>query len=154
MSKLIAYFSASGVTAKAAKALASQIGADTYEIEASPVFTREDLDWTNKNSRCYKEMHDDACRPPLGQPVPDVSKYSDIIVAFPIWWGVEPRQVNTFLDGIDISGKRLTVFATSGGSPVGPSENHLKKLYPKGDWAGCVLANNGDPVSWAEKLGY
>ena len=153
MSKLIAYFSASGVTARAAKDLATEIGADLYEIAAAPAFSQADLDWTDKNSRCYKEMHDDACRPPLAQPVPDVSGYDEIVIAFPIWWGIEPRQVDTFLDSVKVSGKKFAVLTTSGGSPVGPSVDHLKKLYPDGNWTAGIRVSGGSASSWAKELG-
>ena len=115
---LVAYFSASGVTARVAKEIAAATGAELHEIRPAQPYTRADLDWTNKNSRSSVEMNDPACRPALAEAAPDMGKYDTVFLGFPIWWYVEPRIVDTFLDGCDLTGKTLIPFATSGGSGV------------------------------------
>ena len=101
MSKvLVEYFSASGVTAKAAEAIAGATGADLYEIRPQTPYTKADLDWMNKKSRSSVEMSDPDCRPAVAEPVADMAQYDTVLVGFPIWWYVEPRIVDTFLGGI------------------------------------------------------
>lgn len=102
MSKtLIAYFSASGVTAQAAKEMADAVGADLYEIRPEQPYTSADLDWMDKNSRSTLEMNDPASRPAIAEPVQDMGQYDTVLVGFPIWWYVEPRIVDTFLESYD-----------------------------------------------------
>ncbi len=128
---LVAYFSASGVTAKLAKELVKTIKADLYEITPAQKYTQEDLDWNNKNSRSSVEMADPASRPELGgEPIADMSQYDVIYLGFPIWWKVAPHIVNTFLEKYDLSGKTIIPFATSGGSDMGDSAEHLKPSAP------------------------
>lgn len=115
---LVAYFSATGTTAGVARRMAEGIGADLYEIRPKVPYTERDLDWTNKKSRSTVEMNDEGSRPELAEAVPDVSGYDTILLGFPVWWYVEPRIVDTFLDGAAIDGKRIVAFATSGGSDV------------------------------------
>ena len=149
MSKiLVAYFSAGGVTAKAAQEMAAAIGADLYEIAPAEPYTAADLDWTDKKSRTTREMTDPASRPALGGPLPDLSGYDTVFVGFPIWWGVEPRAVDTFLDGGNFAGKRMIPFATSGGSGIAHAEGHLRQLYPGLDWSAGRLVNRGG-TDWA-----
>ncbi len=117
MSKiLIAYFSASGVTGRAAKEIAEAVGADLYEIRPEQPYTAADLDWRNKQSRSSLEMTDPDSRPAMAGPMPDLGEYDTVFVGFPIWWGVEPRVVDTFLDRNGFEGKTMIPFATSGGS--------------------------------------
>lgn len=128
MSKaLVAYFSASGVTAKLAKRLAEAVGADVAEIVPEKPYTSADLDWTNKKSRSSVEMNDPSARPAIAGDVPDMSSYETVIVGFPIWWGVAPRIIETFLESCDLSGKKIIPFCTSGGSGVGRSDTALHK---------------------------
>ena len=105
MKKLIAYFSVSGVTKRAAEQLACLTGADLYEIRPEKPYSREDLDWRNKQSRSSLEMMDPSSRPPLAQSVPDVSSYDMVYIGFPVWWGVAPRPVNTFIESAHLEGK-------------------------------------------------
>ena len=125
---LVAFFSASGVTAGAAKEIADACGADLYEIRPEVPYTSADLDWTNKKSRSSVEMGDPACRPAIAQPVTDMAQYGTVFVGFPVWWYVEPRIVDTFLEGADVAGKTLVPFATSGGSGIGGAEKRLFAL--------------------------
>ena len=127
MSKvLIAYFSASGVTAKTAKNLAKAAKADMYEIIPAKPYTNDDLNWQNKKSRSSIEMSDKSFRPALADTNADISKYDTILLGFPIWWYVAPTIVNTFLESYDFSGKTIILFATSGGSGFGNTVTELK----------------------------
>ncbi|MBR4979053.1 MAG: flavodoxin [Clostridia bacterium] len=124
--KLVAYFSASGVTAKAAEALADAANADIYEIKPAVPYTKADLDWTNSNSRSTLEMKDKSFRPALADKNANVSCYDTIFVGFPIWWYVAPTIINTFLESYDFSGKTVILFATSGGSRFGKTVEELR----------------------------
>lgn len=123
--KLVAYFSASGVTAKVAETLAEAIGADIYEIEPKIPYTKADLDWTNKQSRSSVEMNDPASRPAIAGVRDNMADYDTIFVGFPIWWYVAPTIINTFLESYDLSGKTIVPFATSGGSGMGKTNEKL-----------------------------
>ena len=113
---LVAYFSASGVTARAAKEAAEAVGADLYEIRPAEPYTEADLNWMDKKSRSTLEMKDPASRPAIGTRAENMEQYDTVLVGFPIWWYVEPRIVDTFLESYDFTGKTLIPFATSGGS--------------------------------------
>lgn len=147
---LIAYFSASGTTARIAMEMADATDADLYEIRPSQPYTEADLDWTNKGSRSTMEMSDISCRPALAEPVPDLSQYDTIIVGFPIWWYVEPRIVDTFLDMCDIAGRTIVPFATSGGSGIERAEINLRSNYPQAIWNKGRLLRSGDAAEWAK----
>ena len=139
MKKLIAYFSASGVTKSAAEQLACLTGADLYEIRPEMQYSREDLDWRNKQSRSSLEMTDPFSRPALEKSVPDVSSYDMVYIGFPIWWGVAPRPVNTFIESARLEDKPVYIFATSGGSGIDYALNDMKKNYPSLDIRGGKL---------------
>lgn len=130
MKRLVTYFSASGVTRKAAEELAAVAKADIHEIKPAEPYTREDLDWRNKNSRSSLEMQNEDARPALDGAIPDLSEYDTVYIGFPIWWGVAPRVVNTFIENSDLKDKDLIVFATSGGSGLEYAVNDLRKRYP------------------------
>ena len=122
---LVAYFSASGVTASLAKKLATAAGADLYEITPEVPYTSADLNWHDKGSRSSVEMADPGSRPAIsGEPL-DSSEYDVIFVGFPIWWYVAPTVVNTFLESLDLTGKTVVPFATSGGSGMGKTNERL-----------------------------
>ena len=127
---LVSYFSASGVTAKAAKSLAVAIGADLYEIKPAVPYTRADLDWTNKRSRSSVEMQDSASRPALADTDAPIEAYDVIFVGFPIWWYIAPTIINSFLESYDFSGKTIILFATSGGSGMGKTASILRASAP------------------------
>lgn len=124
---LVAYFSASGVTAKVAENLAETIGADIFCIEPRIPYTKSDLDWTNKESRSSIEMNDPASRPSIKDKRDNMGDYDTVFVGFPIWWYVAPTIINTFLESYDFTGKTIVPFATSGGSGMGKTN---KKLLP------------------------
>ncbi|NMP38562.1 MAG: flavodoxin [Clostridiales bacterium] len=124
--KLVAYFSASGVTAKAAQRLAAAVSADIHEIKPEVPYTAADLDWTNKKSRSTLEMQDKGSRPALAEKHFDASGYDVIYIGFPVWWYVAPTIINSFLESGDFSGKTIVLFATSGGSGLGKSAEQLK----------------------------
>lgn len=111
--KLVAYFSASGVTAQLAKTLAQAVNGDLYEIKPEQPYTAADLDWRNKNSRSSMEMNDKSFRPAVSGKLDNISEYDVIYVGFPIWWYVAPTIINTFLEQYDLSGKTVIPFATS-----------------------------------------
>ena len=123
--KLVAYFSASGVTEQVAKRLCSAIGGDLHKIVPAVEYTRDDLDWRNKNSRSSLEMKDKSFRPEIRNRVADMSQYDVIYVGFPIWWYVAPTIINTFLEEYDLTGKTVIPFATSGGSGMGRTNDEL-----------------------------
>ena len=131
---MIAYFSASGVTARAAKQIADAVGADLYEIRPEQPYSSADLDWTNKKSRSTVEMNDPNCRPVIASSVQDMDQYDTIMVGFPIWWYVEPRIVDTFLESYDFSGKTIVPFCTSGSSGIGSSAANLQPLASAAAW--------------------
>lgn len=141
MSKLIAYFSASGVTERKAKELAKAIGADLYEIAPAVRYTGADLDWMNKKSRSSVEMNDRSSRPALAETDHDFSAYDKIYIGFPIWWYTAPTIINAFLETYDFTGKKIVLFATSGGSSIDKAVKDLKKQYPSLDIAGGKLLN-------------
>ena len=148
---LVAYFSASGVTAKAAKEIADAVGGDLYEIRPEKPYTTADLDWTNKNSRSTLEMKDPDCRPAIAGGAPDMTAYDTVFVGFPVWWYVEPRIVDTFLESHDFSGKTLVPFATSGGSGIAGAEKSLKEHCHAAEWQRGRLVR-GDAAAWAKSL--
>lgn len=157
MSKvLVAYFSASGVTAKLAERLASAIGADLHEIKPEKPYTSTDLDWRDSNSRSSVEMKDKSFRPTIANSVENMDQYDTVFVAFPIWWYVAPTIINTFLEAYNLDGKKIIPLATSGSSGMG---NTNKELAPS--CKGATLeegkrfaANAGEKelADWAKKF--
>ena len=152
---LVAYFSASGVTQRLAKTVAEAAGADLFEIEPVQKYTSEDLDWTDKKSRSTLEMNDPSSRPAIAEHVDHMDQYDTVFVGFPIWWYVAPTIVNTFLEKYDFSGKKIVLFATSGGSGFG---NTVKELKPSAPGAEIVegkllnRANKQEIEKWVKSL--
>ena len=128
--KLVAYFSASGVTENAARQLAEVVGAQLHEIAPAEPYTSADLNWMNKKSRSTVEMNDPGSRPALAEETTDLTGFDTVYIGFPIWWGVAPHAVNTFMENNDLAGKTVVIFATSGGSGLDPAVRDLKKKYP------------------------
>ena len=128
--KLVAYFSASGVTAKVAERLAEAIDADIFEIKPAIPYTEADLDWRNKESRSSIEMNDLAFRPEVSCRRDNMAEYDTIFVGFPIWWYIAPTIINTFLESYDLTGKTIIPFATSGGSGMGNTNEKLAASCP------------------------
>ena len=154
--KLVAYFSASGVTAKVAEKLSEAIGADLYAIEPEVPYTKADLDWMDKKSRSTIEMNNPASRPTIAGKRDNMNDYDTVFVGFPIWWYVAPTIINTFLESYDLTGKTIIPFATSGGSDMGKTN---EKLLPS--CKGAKLLNGkvfkasvsgADLAKWAEGL--
>ncbi|MCI9596742.1 MAG: flavodoxin [Firmicutes bacterium] len=132
MSKgLVAYFSASGVTANVAEKLAKEIGAELFEIQPEIPYTNADLNWQDSKSRSSIEMKDTNCRPAIRSKVEDMSQFDVIFIGFPVWWYREPSIIDTFMETYDFSGKTVVPFVTSGGSPVGSSGKNIQDLAPK-----------------------
>lgn len=127
---LVAYFSASGVTAKVADKLADALGADIYEIRPETPYTKADLNWMDKKSRSSIEMNDKTIRPAIVDKNARIDEYNTIFLGFPIWWYVAPTIINTFLESYDFAGKKIILFATSGGSRFGKTVEELKVSVP------------------------
>lgn len=123
---LVAYFSASGKTAKVAEKLAAKVGADLYEIKPTVKYTKADLNWMDRKSRSSIEMNDKSFRPEIITGDVDIAPYDTIYLGFPIWWYVAPTIINTFLEAYDFSGKKIILFATAGSSDFGNTTAELK----------------------------
>ncbi|MBR1729078.1 MAG: NAD(P)H-dependent oxidoreductase [Selenomonadaceae bacterium] len=128
--KLVAYFSASGVTRKLSNNLAEAIDADIYEIKPAVLYKGADLNWNNPKSRSSVEMDDKTSRPELADKEAKISDYDVIYIGFPIWWYVAPHIINSFLEAYDFSGKTIVIYATSGGSGFGNTIAELKPSAP------------------------
>ena len=126
--KLVAYFSAGGVTRSVAEKLADETGADLFEIVPENPYTHADLDWQNSRSRSSVEMKDRNARPAIASKIGDMSRYDVIFVGFPIWWYREPSIIDTFMEAYDFSGKMIVPFATSGGSGLGDAPKNMQSL--------------------------
>jgi flavodoxin len=124
--KLVAYFSASGVTTELAKALAEAAGADLYEIKPKVPYSSADLDWRNDKSRSSLEMKDQTSRPAIANKNANITAYDVVFVGFPVWWHVAPTIINMFLESYDFSGKTIVPFATSGGGGLGETNEKLR----------------------------
>ncbi len=128
MHALVAFFSASGSTAKVAEALASTLGAEIYEIRPAVPYERKDLNWMDKNARSTVEMNDRNCRPELADTDASVPGAEAVFLGFPIWWYREPSIIDSFLDAYDFSGKTVVPFFTSGGSDLGEGQSRIASL--------------------------
>lgn len=154
---LVAYFSATGETARLAGTLARAAQADLYEIRPEHPYTAADLNWHDERCRSSAEMRNEACRPGIAGELPDLTRYDTVFVGFPIWWYQAPRIIETFLASCDFSGKRVVPFATSGGSGMG-GEDVLRSACSKGTkWLpGKRLSSRESMASvqkWVESLG-
>lgn len=158
MSKtLVAYFSATGTTARAAKNLAEVLGADTFEIAPEQSYTQADLNWNDRTSRSTVEMNDESSRPKVSGKVEDMAKYDAVFVGFPVWWYVEPRIIDTFLESYDFAGKTIVPFATSGGSGLGKAPQRMQEIAKGATVTQGKMLNgrqNADALrAWAASLG-
>lgn len=155
MKKLVAYFSASGVTKSTAETLAKEIGADLFEIEPKEAYTKADLDWTNSSSRSTVEMKNKSFRPEMVKKTLDLSEYDTIFVGFPIWWYVAPTIINTFGESYNFSGKTIVPFATSGGSGMGKTTEELIPSFKGAKVVEGKVVNRMSPAefkAFAEKF--
>ena len=156
MKALVAYFSASGSTARLAETLAEAVGAELFEIQPETPYTTADLNWMDKRSRSTVEMRDQAARPAIKGVPDDLDAYDRVFVGFPIWWYTAPRIVNTFLESCALSGKTVITFATSGGSGFGSAN---KDLLPSCKGAKLIegrvfssRASKEELAAWAKSL--
>ena len=152
---LVAYFSATGTTGKTAEMIAKAADADLYEIKPATPYTKADLNWMDKKSRSSVEMSDKKYRPELADTDADIAKYDEILIGFPIWWYVAPTIINTFLESYDFSGKKIVLFATSGGSGFGNTVKELKPSAPNADIVeGKILngASKAEITQWIQSL--
>lgn len=153
--KLVAYFSASGVTAGVAERLAKAAGADIFEIKPVVPYTNADLDWMDKNSRSTVEMKDPGSRPEIAEKLSNMEDYDTVFIGFPIWWYVAPHIINTFVESYDLSEKKIIPFATSGGSGMGKTVEVLKKLCPNTNWDDGKMLNrlsDSELEKWAKSF--
>lgn len=154
--KLVAFFSASGVTAALAQRLSRAAGADLFEIKPAVPYTSADLDWTNVSSRSSVEMKNPASRPEIAEKLPSMADYDVVFLGFPIWWYVAPTIINTFLESYDFSGKTIALFATSGGSPMGRTLEILRPLCNASvKWLPAKMLNgatDSDLNAWLKSL--
>lgn len=153
--KLVAYFSASGTTKKAAEHLAKAASADLFEIKPAVPYSRADLDWTNKKSRSSIEMQNPDSRPAISEQLSNIEDYDTIFIGFPIWWYIAPTIIDTFLESYDFSGKTIIPFATSGGSGMGKTVEVLQALCPTANWKDSKMLNhisNTELQNWLRDL--
>lgn len=153
---LVAYFSASGVTEKAAKKVSTAAGADLFEIKPETPYTKADLNWMDKKSRSSIEMNDPSSRPEISGRVENMEQYDTVMIGFPIWWYTAPTIIKSFLEAYDFSGKKIALFATSGGSGFG---NTVKDLQPSVDASAKFIsekilngASDGEIQEWVKSL--
>ena len=156
MKKLVAYFSASGVTKEVALQIAQKEGADVFEIKPAVPYTQADLNWKDEKSRSSLEMKDAKSRPEIGEKMNDMQAYDTVFLGFPIWWYVAPTIIDTFLESYDFAGKTIIPFATSGGSGMGKTVEVLKALCPDTvKWMPGKMLNgiSGQEITdWLEQL--
>lgn len=150
---LVVYFSATGTTKGVAEQIASVTGADTYEILAAQTYTEDDLNWHDQNSRTTLEQNDKSVRPAIGSETISLDGYRTIYIGYPIWWGEEPRIMDTFVESYDFSGKTMIPFCTSGGSGIGASGANLATNAGSGNWLeGARLSSSSDIAGWIEGM--
>ena len=150
---LVVYFSATGTTKGVAQMIANAAGADTYEILAAQPYTEADLNWNDKSSRSTTEQNDKSARPEIGSEKLNLDSYSTIYIGYPIWWGEEPRIMDTFVESYDFTGKTMIPFCTSGGSGIGSSGKNLEQNAGAGKWLeGERLSADSDIAAWIKGL--
>ena len=154
---LVVYFSATGTTRGVAEKLAEGLSADLYEIVPQEPYTDADLDWNDSTSRTSIETEDRNCRPAIAGELPDLAAYDTLFIGYPIWWGDTPRIVSNFVEQVDLTGKTLAVFFTSGSSGLGSSMKHLEQQSGAGKWLEgkrfTARTTVEALVNWAKGLG-
>lgn len=131
MKTLVAYFSVTATTKRVAERLARAVDADEFEIVPAEPYMTEDLNWTNRTSRTSLEMHDDLARPEFTHELRDAETYERVFIGFPVWWYVEPRIIDTFLEAYGFVGAQIIPFATSGGSGIGKAPERMQQIAPE-----------------------
>jgi len=157
MKALVAYFSASGSTGRVARTIAEVTGGELFEIKPETEYKPADLNWNDKQSRSSVEMNDPKARPAIKSQKGKIADYDVVFIGYPIWWGLAPRIVNTFIESHDLKGRTVIPFATSGGSGIANSVAELQKAYPGLNWQEGRLLNRTDEQTvrqWVEALGY
>lgn len=152
---IICYFSASGVTAKAAQRISDLTGYPIYEIFPKAIYTDADLDWRDSLSRSSVEMRDFSIRPSLKDSVTDLSAYTVVFIGYPNWWNTHPTIINTFIENNDLKGKTIVPFMTSGGSNIINSEEKLREQYPDLSFGKGLLMNSvsdDDIMNWVKEV--
>ena len=153
---LVVYFSATGTTKGVAETIAALENADLYEIKPSQPYTAADLDWNDKNSRTTLEQNDKSARPAIGSEPLSLDGYTKIYIGYPIWWGEEPRILDTFVESYDFTGITMIPFCTSGGSGIGRSGQNLADNAGSGNWLGGQRFSGGvsetEVQSWIDNL--
>jgi flavodoxin len=139
----VVYFSATGTTRKVAEMMAASIYSDIHEIRPTVPYTEADLNWRDSLSRSSLEMKDSTARPAI-EDMPDFSDHDLIYLGYPIWWGVAPRIINTFIESQNLDSLQIVLFCTSGGSPAAPSMEALRRTYPNLRFEDALLLNNID----------
>ena len=153
--KLVAYFSASGTTRKIAEMIAQAAEADLYEITPKQPYSKADLNWMDKKSRSSVEMSDKKFRPEITDTDAQIDGYDEVILGFPIWWYVAPTIINTFLESYDFSGKKIVLFATSGGSGFGNTVKELTPSAPEAEFVEGKVFHNAakqEIAEWVKSL--
>jgi len=146
---LVVYFSATGTTKGVAEQIAGIANADIYEITAAQPYSSDDLNWNDSNSRTTIEQNDKTVRPVIGSEQANLDGYDTIFIGYPIWWGEEPRIMDTFVESYDFTGKTMIPFCTSGGSGIGASGDNLKANAGTGNWLeGERLSSSSDIEGW------
>lgn len=154
---LVAYFSATGTTARAAEKLAHVTGGEVYAITPAHPYTSTDLDWHDKQSRSSVEMSNPKARPAIKGKKENIADYDVIFIGYPIWWNLAPHIIDTFIESHDLKGKAVVPFATSGSSSIANSAAALKRTYPGLNWKEGRLLNRADEKTiraWIDRLGY
>ena len=156
-STLVVYFSATGTTRSVAESLAQGLHADLYEIVPQEPYTDADLNYNDRNSRTSIETDDPACRPEIAGELPVLSQYDTVLIGYPIWWGDVPRIVSNFVEHVDLTGKTIAVFFTSGSSGLGASMRHLEEQAGAGTWLEgkrfTPRTSQEELTAWASSLG-
>lgn len=156
---LVLYYSATGTTEKMAKAVAEKLGADIQAIHPVQPYSQADLNWHDKNSRTSVEQHQHDSRVEVKDDFPDLANYDNVIVAHPIWWGIPPRMISDVIDKLDLNGKNLAGFATSGGSDYSRSQNYLQRAVEQNHYdvnllEGAVLNSSAQADKWLASLNF
>lgn len=154
---LVLYFSVTNTTKKMAEAVAQQLGADIAEIHPEQPYTSADLDWHDEQSRTTVEQHQHGQKVAIKDDLPDISQYQNIVIGHPIWWGIPPRLISSTIDHLDLNGKNLATFATSGGSDYGRSQSYVERSVKENGYdvkvnQGTVLNNARQASAWVSSL--
>ncbi len=156
---LVLYYSATNTTKRIAEEVAQQLSADIYPIHPQQPYTDADLDWNDPQSRTSIEQHQHDSRVPITEDLPDTANYDNVIIGHPIWWGIPPRLISATIDQLDLNGKNLATFATSGGSGYGRSQSYVERAVKENNYdvhvnQGAVLSNPRQVKSWLAKLNF